>query len=963
MTKKTVVTQTQQNVSTKNETELQGMSTQAYIFQNLPVENQKKYFVDQFGTVKGTTGFFDYWFHKSIGDVKKIIDKENTIFSVCVARDGGHYEGGGGDVSNFILVIRGDKIYRSADIKYTDVSYGTNIFTWKTSSTESGKTNEEYQEIIDCIWEKDSDICLIKIKVPGGEKTIKTAAGNQYRFDEVLLSSLYVPSEIVAKTSDATKQQLQTLFTIPTDYADEDMQVTCLEVLVDQGNRSDAMQIIRGNKSGYHAAPKHDPLLPSAKLDTPIQKLFASYMGEREKTPYKENSWGTSAIFSDTIKHLYGMLYDKTLKEQAGQRIINYLLSTVGHTNSDIDFCMNIIQDIWLPTEIYYQRIFDACYKSSPFDVSNISYEIDKAYARIDKLAASKQENYQRLYDHNIVGRLPYLVCNAHSTEETWNRTKSFFTTRGVQYDPFTANVIDIAQEKNPTGLPANLQQLIKHKFITQDKAQEIITHNIWYIYAYIQKSYDHKQYSENAKYLAAMYKTLQGTFAMPVHEIWYDAMVYLVWNKDRNWWIQDMASRNQDLMTSVVVAAQKIKEIDQSRFLWTLEENSLLPPEYALSYAQELFKKWSFSTLKSLLKKNPHLQEKDTELYDESIAKAAIRKEPSADEYIKHLSVEAAKELIPRYGDMEKGPFARYNDPYKTEQTIDALSAICQREDITQEYIMQLIAQAYANWDYKTVWLLCKGAWLKLDKKIVNMYIDTLVSRKKLDDAWRLAYAAGLQDIRSKKITEDKIQTGVFEANAYRMAKEIEEYKLDPVYHNYVIQIYLRQRELLSAMNHAHTHKLIITPTQIDIYRQACAEQIAKELEQQKQREIAQQKAKEKRELDAPIYLSDIDANKCKVDIEYTQAQKYVFGYSPETGPMVLSRSLEWHADIVKTFGVKPADMLGWGWIRIDEADKKVSIYGSSGSYGPIYQEFVSVVKKLFQRQYPDYIISRDKE
>ena len=162
-------------------------------------------------------------------------------------------------------------------------------------------------------------------------------------------------------------------------------------------------------------------------------------------------------------------------------------------------------------------------------------------------------------------------------------------------------------------------------------------------------------------------------------------------------------------------------------------------------------------------------------------------------------------------------------------------------------------------------------------------MYIDTLVSRKELDNAWRLAHAAGLQDIRSKKITEDKIQTGVFEDNAYRMGREIEEYKLDPVYHNYVVQIYLKKRELLSAMNHAHEHKLKITPTQIDIYRQACAEQIAKELEQQKQREIAQQKAKEKRELDAPAYLSDIDANKCKVDIQYDQAQKYVFGYSSD--------------------------------------------------------------------------------
>jgi hypothetical protein len=95
MTKKTVVTPNQQNISTNNQNDLQGMSTQAQIFQNLPVENQKKYFVDQFGTVKGTTGFFDYRFHKSIGDVKKFTDKENTIFSVCIARDGGHYEGGG----------------------------------------------------------------------------------------------------------------------------------------------------------------------------------------------------------------------------------------------------------------------------------------------------------------------------------------------------------------------------------------------------------------------------------------------------------------------------------------------------------------------------------------------------------------------------------------------------------------------------------------------------------------------------------------------------------------------------------------------------------------------------------------------------------------------------------------------------------------------------------------------------
>jgi hypothetical protein len=146
------------------------------------------------------------------------------------------------------------------------------------------------------------------------------------------------------------------------------------------------------------------------------------------------------------------------------------------------------------------------------------------------------------------------------------------------------------------------------------------------------------------------------------------------------------------------------------------------------------------------------------------------------------------------------------------------------------------------------------------------------------------LAHDAGLQDLRSKKITEDKILAGSFGNDVYDISRGIKNYKLDPLYHNYVIEIYLKQRELLRALNHAHEHQILISPTQVDIYRQACADQIAKELEQQKQREIAQQQAKEKRELDAPKYLSDIDNNKNRIDIEYSQAQKYVFGYSPET-------------------------------------------------------------------------------
>jgi hypothetical protein len=160
-----------------------------------------------------------------------------------------------------------------------------------------------------------------------------------------------VPSEIVAKTSEDTKEQLQALFTLPEAYTQIDMQLACMEALIDQGKHREAISIIKGNKDQHHHhhGVASEPLEPSEKLDVYIQKLFAIYMGKREKEPLKKSEYSysrTIELFSSTIKDLYTMFFDKTLKKEAGMRIINYLLSARDQSRSDINFCIDIVHDI-----------------------------------------------------------------------------------------------------------------------------------------------------------------------------------------------------------------------------------------------------------------------------------------------------------------------------------------------------------------------------------------------------------------------------------------------------------------------------------------------------------------------------------------------------------------------------------------------------------------------------------------
>jgi hypothetical protein len=64
--------------------------SQARIFHQLSDQKKNNYFTDQYGTVKGMTGFFDYRFKKGIKDVQTFTlnDQEKTVISACIALSG-----------------------------------------------------------------------------------------------------------------------------------------------------------------------------------------------------------------------------------------------------------------------------------------------------------------------------------------------------------------------------------------------------------------------------------------------------------------------------------------------------------------------------------------------------------------------------------------------------------------------------------------------------------------------------------------------------------------------------------------------------------------------------------------------------------------------------------------------------------------------------------------------------------
>jgi hypothetical protein len=134
---------------------------------------------------------------------------------------------------------------------------------------------------------------------------------------------------------------------------------------------------------------------------------------------------------------------------------------------------------------------------------------------------------------------------------------------------------------------------------------------------------------------------------------------------------------------------------------------------------------------------------------------------------------------------------------------------------------------------------------------------------------------------------------------------------QLHRLYHIYKLNKYIEQGELTDALTYASKHDLRISPQQFDWYREVRREERqqaqAKKLQQEKQ---AREEEKQRQQLAQQMQTS-LTEGRYLVDIDRQENQKYVFGYTDHQGPILLSRPLERHKDIVHNLGRNDQEIL----------------------------------------------------
>ncbi|MBT5022897.1 hypothetical protein HON01_08760, partial [Candidatus Woesearchaeota archaeon] len=97
------------------------------------------------------------------------------------------------------------------------------------------------------------------------------------------------------------------------------------------------------------------------------------------------------------------------------------------------------------------------------------------------------------------------------------------------------------------------------------------------------------------------------------------------------------------------------------------------------------------------------------------------------------------------------------------------------------------------------------------------------------------------------------------------------------------------------------------------------------------------------------------------KIEIEKGD-HKFIHFITNENIEGIISKNLPWHKDIYQSLQdpINERSITGGGRIDLNEENKQIKIYSSSGSYGSTNQVHI---KKILQKKYPEFTITTDDE
>jgi len=181
------------------EIETQQPTTLLDIFNSLPHKQKREYFKIVHGTVRWTTGFFDYWFHQWLGDFQTFT-KDGKDYHAMIVTGGWSYESGWWEYNNSIIVHVDDKIWFGECFEYSNT----------IDSKKIHKPDREYKTVSD-VSLKDETIIVHIITADWAKKEMTIWNLKNYEFEEIELSKLRAP-DYLKPVQYEIKQALTNMF-------------------------------------------------------------------------------------------------------------------------------------------------------------------------------------------------------------------------------------------------------------------------------------------------------------------------------------------------------------------------------------------------------------------------------------------------------------------------------------------------------------------------------------------------------------------------------------------------------------------------------------------------------------------------------------------------------------------------------------------------------------------------------
>jgi len=181
---------------------------------------------------------------------------------------------------------------------------------------------------------------------------------------------------------------------------------------------------------------------------------------------------------------------------------------------------------------------------------------------------------------------------------------------------------------------------------------------------------------------------------------------------------------------------------------------------------------------------------------------------------------------------------------------------------------------------------------------------------------------------------------------DTYDIKRTIEKFNLDPSCNSYIIDKHFSRGNFQEAIQYAEENDIIITPQQFGNYINR--QESLRKAEEERKRKLA-----EERRVKSIEMMGMNVSGKSLCTIEYEKDQKYILIYTPEMIQLA-SYNSERHRDIASRVNVAMKYVVCGGRIVVDDSEKTIRLYGSSGDFGETPKEYYQVIENILKTQYP---------